>query len=93
MDKKVEQLFYAAMGGALAVKEKIETAGEELHSRHEKNAENARTFIDEMAQRGEQEKQQLRDMLKDNLKEIIDELDLATKDDLERLKQQLHKPS
>ena len=30
MDKKLEQLFYAVLGGALAVKEKIEANNEEI---------------------------------------------------------------
>jgi len=91
MDKKLEQLFYAVLGGALAVKEKIETSNEEIKNWQEKNEENARTFFDEMAQRGEKEKEQFKGMLKDILKEIVEEMNLATKDDLEKLKQEMDK--
>jgi len=91
MDKKLEQLFYAVLGGALAVKEKIETNSEEIKAWQEKSEENARTFFDEMAQRGEKEKDQFKGMFKDILKEVVDELNLATKDDLEKLKQELEK--
>ncbi len=91
MDKKLEQLFYAVLGGALAVKEKIETSNEEIKNWQEKSEENARTFFDEMAQRGEKEKEQFKGMFKDILKEVVDELNLATKDDLEKLKQELDK--
>ncbi|WP_321368478.1 hypothetical protein [uncultured Desulfuromusa sp.] len=89
MDKKLEQLFFAVLGGALAVKEKIETSNEEIKSWQEKSEETARTFFDEMAQRGEKEKEQFKDMVKDILKEIIAEMNLATKDDLEKLKKEL----
>ncbi len=44
-----------------------------------------------MAERGEQEKDQFRGMFKDILKEVVAELNLATKDDLEKLKQELGK--
>ena len=91
MDKKLEQLFYAVIGGALAVKEKIETNNDELKACQEKSEEKARAFIDEMAQRGEDEKDQLKERFKDVLKEVIAELNLATKDDLEKLKQELEK--
>ena len=91
MDKKLEQLFYAALGGALAVKEKLETSNDEIKACLEKNEENARTFFDDMAKRGEKEKDQFKGMLKDVLKELVDELNLATKDDLEKLKQELDK--
>jgi polyhydroxyalkanoate synthesis regulator phasin len=91
MDKKLEQLFYAVLGGALAVKEKIETSNEEIKAWQEKSEANARTFFDEMAQRGEKEKEQFKGMFKDILKELVEELDLATKDDLAKLKQEMDK--
>jgi len=91
MDKKLEQLFYAVLGGALAVKEKIEANNEEIKAWQEKSEENARSFFDEMAQRGEKEKDQFKGMFKDILKEVVDELNLATKADLEKLKQELDK--
>ncbi|SHJ04496.1 hypothetical protein SAMN02745165_01391 [Malonomonas rubra DSM 5091] len=91
MDKKLEQLFYAVLGGALAVKEKIEANNEELKAWQEKSEENARTFFDEMAQRGEKEKEQFKGMFKDILKEVIDELDLVTKQDIEKLRKDLEK--
>jgi len=91
MDKKFEQLFYAVLGGALAVKEKIETNNDEIKACQEKSEEKARTFVDEMAQRGEEEKDQFKGWFKDILKEVVSELNLATKDDLEKLKQELEK--
>ena len=91
MDKKLEQLFYAALGGALAVKEKIETNNDEFKACQEKSEEKARTFLDEMAQRGEEEKHLFKGMFKDLLKEVVFELNLATRDDLEKLKQEMAK--
>ena len=91
MDKKLEQLFYAVLGGALAVKEKIETSNEEMKAWQEKSEENARAFFDEMAQRGEKEKDQFKGMFKDILKEVIDELDLVTKQEIEKLRKDLEK--
>jgi len=91
MDKKFEQLFYAVLGGALAVKEKIEANSEEVKAWQEKSEENARAFFDEMAQRGEKEKDQFKQMFKDILKEVVEELNLATKEDLNKLKQELEK--
>lgn len=91
MDKKLEQLFYAALGGALAVKEKIETNSDDFKACQEKSEEKARTFLDEMAQRGEEEKEQFKGLFKDLLKEVVSELNLATRDDLEKLKQELAK--
>ena len=89
MDKKLEHLFYAALGGALVMKEKLEASNEELKAFQEKSESHARTFFDELAQRGEKEKAQFKAMLKETLKEVVTELDLATKQDLEKLKKEL----
>lgn len=88
MDKKLEQLFYAVLGGALAVREKLESSNEEIRAWQEKSEEHARTFFEEMAARGEKEKDQFKAMFKEILKEVVEELNLATRDDLEKLKQQ-----
>jgi len=91
MDKKMEQLFFAVLGGALAVKEKLESGNEELKAWQEKSEENARAWFGELAERGEQEKDQFKAMIRDILKDIVAELDLATKDDLAQLKKDLDK--
>lgn len=91
MEKKLEQLFYAALGGAMAVKEKLETNSDELKSWQAKSEEHARSFFDEMVKRGEKEKDQFKGMLKDIVKEVVAEMNLATKDDLKKLKKELSK--
>ena len=91
MENKLEQLFYFALGSALSVKEKLEKSSEEARAWQEKAEQNARSFIDEVAQRGEQEKDAFRGMLKDLLQEIVKDLDLATKTDLEQLKKDLER--
>ena len=91
MDKKLEQLIYAVLGGALTVKEKIDTNNDEIKACQEKSEEKARAFLDEMSQRGEEEKDQFKERFKDILKEVVAELNLATRDDLEKLKQELAK--
>ena len=88
-ENRLEQLFYVALGSALAVKEKIEKNSEEMKEAADKAEEHARALFNKMAERGEQEKDVLRGMLKDVLKEVIAELNLATRDDLEQLRKDL----
>lgn len=89
MDTKLEQLFYFALGSALAVKDKLEKNSEELKAWQEKAEGNAKEFFDDLAQRGEKEKNTFKEMMTDILKEVAADLDLATKADLERLKKDL----
>jgi len=91
MENKLEQLFFVALGGALAVKDKLEANSEEIKSWQEKSEEQARSFFDELAKRGEKEKNQFKNMIKDIVKEVVTELNLATKDDLNKLKKELSK--
>ncbi len=91
MDRKLEQLFYAVLGGALSVKEKLEANSEEFKAWQEKSETHARDYFDELAQRGEEEKDEVKKMVKGMLKEIIAELNLATKDDLNQLKKDLER--
>lgn len=89
MDKKLEQLFYIALGGALSVKEKLEQNSEEIRKWQGAAEDHARVFLDELAQRGAQEKDSFRQMIKDQIKEVIKELDLVTREDLAALKKDL----
>ena len=89
MDNKLEQLFYLVLGGALSVKDKLEKNSEEV-SRWQSEAEaNARAFLDEISQRGAQEKDHVKDLLREQIREVINELGLVTKADLEELKNDL----
>lgn len=89
LENRLEQLFYVALGSALAAKEKLEKNSEEIKEAADKAEQNARSFFDAMAERGEQEKDSFRNMLKDVLREVVSELNLATKEDLENLRRDL----
>ena len=89
MDPKMEQIFYAFVGGMLNLRDRIESQREEMQGSCAYNEGAARTFIDDLAKRGKEEKTELRASLAEMLKEIIDELGLATKEDLAALKKDL----
>ncbi len=91
MEKSLEQLFYFALGSALAVKEKVEKNSEEFRAAADNAEKNAREFFDQMAKKGEEEKGQFREMLKGVMKEVIDDLGLATREDLDQLRKDLGK--
>jgi polyhydroxyalkanoate synthesis regulator phasin len=89
MDKKLEQLFFIALGGVLSVKDKLESNSEEVKKWQGEAEANARAFLDELSQRGAQEKDHVKDLLREQIKEVINELGLVTKADLEELKKDL----
>jgi len=89
MKEKLEQLFYFGLGSALLAKEKLEQAGESAKNMKDENDRKAREFFDQAVAKGSEEREQLKGSIKELLKEAIDELGLATKADLDALRNEL----
>ncbi|MCE1225912.1 MAG: hypothetical protein LWW87_05405 [Geobacteraceae bacterium] len=89
MKEKLEQLFYFGLGSALMAKEKLEQAGESAKGLREENEQKAREFFDQAVAKGSEERGRLKDEVKALLKEAMDELGLATKADLDVLREEL----
>ena len=89
MKDKLEQLFYFGLGSALMAKEKIEQAGESTRNLREEGDRKAREFFDQAVAKGSEEREQVKSNVKELLKEVIDELGLATRADLDALREEL----
>lgn len=89
MKDKLEQLFYFGLGSALMAKERIEQAGESARNCKEESGRKAREFFDQAVARGSTEREQVKGSIKELLKEAIDELGLATRADLDALREEL----
>lgn len=83
-----KDLLYTGMGAAAILREKVEEEMKHLEERGKIKKDDARSFLDSIKERGAEEEYKKREKLKDMLKEIIDELGLATKEDLEKLKEE-----
>lgn len=91
MKEKLEQLFYFGLGSALLAKEKIDQAGASACSFREESDRKAREFFDQAVAKGSEEREQLKVSIKELLKESIDELGLATRADIDSLREELAK--
>lgn len=89
MDNKLEQLLYAAIGSFISLRDKIDLSSEELKARQQQAEQAGKQWLDNLSERGDEEKQRVKNSLKTLLKEVIDELGLATKEDLQRLRKDL----
>lgn len=85
----LKELLYTGMGAAVILKEKVEEEMKKLEEKGKINRDDAKSFLDSIEQRGKEEDEKLKAKLKETLKEIIEELGLATKSDLEKLKEDL----
>ena len=83
----IKEILYTGLGGALLLKERVEEEVEKLQEKGKLSKEDADTFIEKLKTRGEEEEEKLKKEIKEALKEVIDEMGLATKSDIEALKE------
>ncbi len=82
----IKELLYTGLGGAILLKERVEEEIEKLQEKGKLSKEDADRFIEKLKIRGEEEEEKLKTHIKDALKEVINEMGLATKADIEALK-------
>ena len=85
----LKELIFTGLGGALILKEKIEDELRKLEEKGKIDTKDAKSFLESLEQKGKESDEKFKNELKSTLKEIIDELGLATKEDLQKLKEKL----
>jgi polyhydroxyalkanoate synthesis regulator phasin len=86
-----KDMLYLGLGSALLVKEKVENELNELKKKGKISEEEVKKVLQSANERGKEEEQKIKELLKDALKEVIDELELATKEDIKNLEKKLEK--
>ena len=85
----LKELIFTGLGEALVLKEKIEDELKKLEDKGKIDTKDVKSFLESLEQKGKESDEKFKTELKSTLKEIIDELGLATKDDLQKLKEEL----
>jgi polyhydroxyalkanoate synthesis regulator phasin len=85
----LKELIFTGLGGALVLKEKIEEELNKLEEKGKLDTKDVKSFLESLEQKGKESDEKFKSELKSTIKEIIDELGLATKEDLEKLKEDL----
>lgn len=84
-----KDLIYTGIGAVAVLKEKVEAEVKKLEEEGKLKTTDAKSFLESIETKGKEEEAKLKEQLKSALKEVIDELGLATKADLEKLKEDL----
>ena len=87
----LKDLIYIGLGGALLAKEKVEKELGELVDKGKLNKEEAQSFIDKAKVKGEEEENEFKAHLKEVIKETLEEMDVATKEDIRTLFKEMKK--
>ncbi|MHC1771263.1 MAG: phasin family protein [Flexilinea sp.] len=77
-----ERSFLAGIGLLSMTHEKAQKIVDELTQRGEIQKEDVKDSVERLVQRGEEERQSLRMLIRDEVKSVLEEVDLATKQDL-----------
>ena len=85
MTTLLEKGFLAGIGLLSMTREKAQEVIEELTHEGELQKNEVKQWVDELSDRGEEERQALRKLVRDELKKVLDEMGLATKEDIQRL--------
>lgn len=89
MKDNLEKIIYFGLGSALLAKEKIDQARVSVRSIKEGGDRKTREIYEEVVAKGDVEREHLKGSIKEILKEAADELGLATRADIESLREEL----
>ena len=87
----LRELLYTGLGGAVLLKERVDEEIKKLEEKGKLSKEDADKFLEQLQTRGEEEEEKLKAKIKESLKEVIEEMGLARKTDIEALQETLKK--
>lgn len=77
------------LGLAVASKEQIEKAVDELVKKGEVSASESKELIDELIRKGEEEQKELRMKIREHVNDFLRELNITTKEDIRNLEKRI----
>lgn len=83
----LKEIFYTGLGGAVLLKERVHAELSKMEEKGKITKEDAKEFIETLKTKGEEEESKHREEIKRLIKEVIDEMGIATKADIESLKE------
>jgi polyhydroxyalkanoate synthesis regulator phasin len=81
-----KELLYKALGVMLLIKDKFSDEFNEIFEKANASKEDILKTVDDVQSKAEAEKSQMEDRLKEKIRSVINEMGLATKEDIEALK-------
>lgn len=89
MKEQIEKVFSLGLGIVTAGKEQIEKTVEELVKKGEVAKSESQGLIEELTKKGEETRSKIEQMVKDRVQAILADMQVVTKQDLERIEQRL----
>ncbi len=90
-DDKSKEFLYTLLGGALLLKDRFSDQFDEILKKGEESKEDIKSTASETFTKAYEQKDEIESELKNKIKSIVDELGLATKEDIQELKELIKK--
>ncbi len=87
----LKNILYTGLGMGVLLKEKVENEIQKLEDEGKLKKDDAASLLDSLSTKGQEEEKRVKEIFKKSIKEVIDELGLATKEDIANLKDALSK--
>ena len=87
----LKDILYTGLGMGVLLKEKVENEIQKLEDEGKLKKDDATSLLDSLSTKGQDEEKRIKEIFKKSIKEVIDELGLATKEDIANLKDALSK--
>ena len=85
----INKTFSLGIGAAVTSKEQIEKLVDELVKKGEVSQAESKSMVDEMMKKGDEARAEFEQQINVKVKQRLAELDLATKEDIERLENRI----
>ncbi|MDD2463169.1 MAG: hypothetical protein PHI97_04170 [Desulfobulbus sp.] len=89
MKEMLKNVIYAGIGAAFLTKEKVEDLSKDLIEKGKMSQEEGKQFVDELVRKSEKAKDQLDLWVNKRVEERINQLNLATKDEIAELQRKI----
>ncbi|SFV54928.1 hypothetical protein MNB_SM-6-1345 [hydrothermal vent metagenome] len=87
----LKDMLYTGLGMGVLLKEKVENEIQKLEDEGKLKKDDAASLLDSLATKGQDEEKRIKELFKKSIKEVLDELGVATKEDIADLKDALSK--
>ena len=89
MKEMLKNVLYTGLGAAFLTKEKIEELRKDLIEKGKMSQDEGKQFVDDLIRKSEKAKDQLDLWINKRVEERIDQLNLATKDEIAELRRKI----
>ncbi len=90
-DDKSKEFLYTLLGGALLLKDRFSDQFDDILKKGEESKDDIKSTASEAFMKANEQKDEIESELKNKIKAIVDELGLATKEDIQELKELIKK--